>query len=84
MSLNVTSAGLPCCVHPSGYLIEYAAPLLWNTRNTWLSGMSPVAAEAASPDSAPGEADPVAAVVLEALGVVVLSPDAEPSEDVEL
>jgi hypothetical protein len=66
-------------------LIEYPAPLLWNTRNTWLSGMSPVAAEAASPDSAPGEAEPLAAVVLEALGLVAAGPDAaEPPEDVEV
>ena len=46
--------------------------------------MSPVAADTASPDSAPGKAEPLAAVVLEALGVVVAGPDAaEALEDAE-
>lgn len=33
-----------------------------STRNTWLSGMSPVAADCASADNAPGELAPLAVV----------------------
>jgi hypothetical protein len=66
-------------------LIEYPPLLLWNTRNTWLSGMSPVAAEAASPDRAPGEPEPLAVVGVDALPVVAAGwDDPEPPEDVAL
>src|SRR5437660_12903055 len=57
----------PWIVHPSGYFIEN--PALWSTRNTWLSGMSPVAADCASAESAPG-APAVALVVVEAFADV--------------
>ena len=56
MSENVTLPPEPFWVHPSGYFIEKPAVLLENTRNTCVSGMSPVAAEFASADNAPGAA----------------------------
>src|SRR5690348_2140832 len=54
LSRKVTVRPAPCCAHPSGYLIEYRAPVFRNTRKTWLSGMSPVDADPASPWSGPG------------------------------
>mgnify|MGYP000632608014 CR=1 FL=1 len=44
---------LPFCAHPSGYLIEYVAFASRNVRNTWLSGMSPAAANTTSGSSPP-------------------------------
>jgi two-component system, OmpR family, response regulator len=55
LSWKVTFLPDPRCVQPSGYLMAYPAARLRNVRNTWLSGMSPVAADLASADSAPGE-----------------------------
>jgi two-component system OmpR family response regulator len=63
--------------------MEKPEVLLEKTRKTWLSGMSPVAADVASADSAPGAAvdeDPVAVEVAEACGVVALD---EVEEDFE-
>src|SRR5436309_7073931 len=48
LSRKVTRAPAPCCAQPSGYFIEYAAAASRKLMNTWLSGMSPVAAEFAS------------------------------------
>src|SRR5262245_37149243 len=64
LSRNITRWPVPCWAQPPGYLIEQPAPLR-KTRNTWLSGMSPVAAAFASPWSAsaldPAEAGGAAA-----------------------
>src|SRR5438552_1775582 len=54
LSRKVTRAPTPCCAHPSGYFIEYAAAASRKLMNTWLSGMSPVAAEFASACNADG------------------------------
>jgi hypothetical protein len=58
--------------HPSGYFIDHPAPLR-NTRKTWLSGMSPVAAAFASACRAPddGAALVVAGGAVVAAGVTV-------------
>src|SRR5438105_13834820 len=68
LSRKVTRAPVPCCAHPSGYFIEYAACASRKRMNTWLSGMSPVAAAFASAWSAlaEGVVVPVAAVLVAA------------------
>ena len=77
---------VPERVHPSGYLIENPAERAANVRNTWLSGMSPVAAERASADSAlgPPEPEPVAMPValapLPALTPLAVDPCEEPPQ----
>src|SRR5438105_4926534 len=73
LSRKVTRAPAPCCAHPSGYLIEYAAAASRKLMNTWLSGMSPVAAEVASACNADG-----AELVLAWVDVVVVLVVVEP------
>src|SRR3989454_7567309 len=74
LSRNATRAADPVCAHPSGYFIEKPPFGSVNVTKTWLSGMSPVAADPASPSSAfgdwVGELELLGAVV--AGGVVVL------------
>src|SRR5437588_8442490 len=67
LSRKVSRMPPPLCAQPSGYFIDHPAAASWKTRKTWLSGMSPVAAEAASACSAPGP-------VLDPPDVVVGSP----------
>ncbi len=74
LSRRVAVAPAPCCAQPSGYFIEYPAPVFAKRRKTWLSGMSPVAAAAASAWS--GEGDVEAAAVVG--GVVVVAVVAAP------
>src|SRR2546423_3821718 len=66
LSRKVTRSPEPVCAQPSGYFIEYPALGLWNVRKTWLSGMSPAAADCASACRAPG------VVELLALGAVTV------------
>src|SRR5256714_5173105 len=72
LSRNVTSDPLPCCAQPSGYFIEYAAAASRNLMKTWLSGMSPVAAEVASACRPDGEAAVEVPVVVEGVVAVVV------------
>jgi hypothetical protein len=53
LSWSVVPDAAVRCTHPSGYCIEKAAPR--SVTKTWLSGMSPDAADFASADSAPGD-----------------------------
>src|SRR3989454_12421820 len=55
LSRNATRAADPVCAHPSGYFIEKPPFGSVNVTKTWLSGMSPVAADPASPSSAFGD-----------------------------
>jgi hypothetical protein len=54
---NVTLFPEPDWVQPSGYFIENPAERSLYTRKTWLSGMSPVAAERASAERVPAPDD---------------------------
>src|SRR3989442_1606785 len=60
LSRKVTLRAAPVCAQPSGYLIENAPPVYLT--KTWLSGMSPAAAEAGSACNAPGPVCVVAVV----------------------
>ena len=53
LSRNMTSRPVPVWAHPSGYFIRQPPAGSPNVRKTWLSGMSPLAALAASEPSAP-------------------------------
>ena len=53
LSRNVVSAALVRRAHPSGTFIVKVGPVYLT--KTWLSGMSPAAADSASPCNAPGE-----------------------------
>src|SRR5207244_1854461 len=54
LSRKVTRAPVPRWAHPSGYFIEYTEEGSRKRMNTWLSGMSPVAAAVASACRAEG------------------------------
>src|SRR5439155_8512916 len=55
LSRKATCLPEPFCAQPSGYFIDQPAARFRKTRKTWLSGMSPVAAEFASACKAPGD-----------------------------
>ena len=74
LSRKVTRAPVPCCAHPSGYFIEYAEAASWKRMNTWLSGMSPVAADVASACRADGAEPLVVRAGAVAEAVVVWPP----------
>jgi len=57
LSEKDTFPPVPLCVQPSGYFIDHPADASVKTRKTWLSGMSPVAAECASAERAPAAPD---------------------------
>src|SRR5438309_7566654 len=77
LSRNVTCPPAPRCPQPSGYFIEYPAALFRNVRNTWLSGMSPVAAACASGVSGDGAAAVVVAPCRGTVVVVVAGDEAD-------
>ena len=56
LSRNETCFPNPFCAQPSGYFIDHLEGAFRKARKTWLSGMSPVAAEFASAWSAGGGA----------------------------
>jgi hypothetical protein len=55
--LFMGAAAVDFCAQPSRYLIEKPKVLSFTVRKTWLSGISPTDAEAASPVSAPDDAE---------------------------
>src|SRR4051812_33709303 len=65
LSWNVTWPPLRFWAQPSGYFIEKPSFASLKVRKFWLSGMSPVAADLASADSASGDPEPALLVVLE-------------------
>src|SRR4051812_2256048 len=73
LSRNETLVPVPCCAHPSGYFTEYPATGFRNTRNTWLSGMSPAAVAFASACNAAGLFAVIVAVLTAAVAVVVVT-----------
>ena len=79
LSWKVTWVPEPLCAQPSGYFINQPAAAERKTRKTWLSGMSPVAAELASAWRAPA---PVAGAVVVAAGCDVAARVEDPTEGV--
>src|SRR5580700_8812736 len=72
LSEKVTLRPSPLRVQPSGYDMLYPATGSVKVRNTWLSGMSPVAADCASADRAATPCELPAVDVDELAGAVVL------------